>query len=184
MKKRTSLPLILLCVAALLGASGCSTLKFPGVFKIDIAQGNIVTKEMVDKLKPGMTRRQVRYVMGSPLLTDTFHQNRWDYHYSILIGDQRLVKRHITLLFENDQYIETIGDVDALVVGTAPVDAIRKSREVALEEETATDEASTSMGSQSTENQDTRSNNTESDGTSTENMNTGNATTEEKTKEG
>ena len=112
---------------AITGLSGCSTLKFPGVFKIDIGQGNIVTKEMVDKLKPGMTKRQVQYVMGSPLLVDTFHQNRWDYHYSILIGDQRLAKRHITLLFENDQFVKTIGDIDALVSGTAHFDAIGKT---------------------------------------------------------
>jgi len=130
MKKPSSMSSWAICVIAVIGisaVSGCSTLKFPGVFKIDIGQGNIVTKEMVDKLKPGMTKRQVRYVMGSPLLTDTFHQDRWDYHYSILIGDQRLAKRHITLLFENDQYVKTEGDVDALVAGTAPFDAIGRS---------------------------------------------------------
>lgn len=122
-----TIPLWFICVMVITGLSGCSTLKFPGVFKIDIGQGNIVTKEMVDKLKPGMTKRQVQYVMGSPLLVDTFHQNRWDYHYSILIGDQRLAKRHITLLFENDQYVKTVGDVDALVSGTAHFDAIGKT---------------------------------------------------------
>jgi len=56
------------------------------VHKLDIQQGNVVTQEMVDKLRPGMTRAQVRYVLGTPLVTDSFHQDRWDYFYSYKKG--------------------------------------------------------------------------------------------------
>ncbi|MCE9639672.1 MAG: outer membrane protein assembly factor BamE, partial [Betaproteobacteria bacterium] len=50
-------------------------------YKIDIQQGNVVTQEMVDKLKAGQTRSQVRFVLGSPLVADMFHDDRWDYIY-------------------------------------------------------------------------------------------------------
>ena len=59
-------------VILLLITVGCSYAKFPSVYKINIQQGNIVTQEMVDQLKPGMTERQVRYIMGNPLIEDTF----------------------------------------------------------------------------------------------------------------
>ena len=64
---------------ALLGA--CSFVGFPGVYKIDVEQGNIVDQEMADQLKPGMSRRQVRFILGTPLVEDTFNQDRWDYLY-------------------------------------------------------------------------------------------------------
>lgn len=70
MQKLIILFLILSCTA-------CSY--FPGAHKIDIDQGNIVTQEMVDQLRPGMTKEQVRFVMGTPLIMDTFDQSRWDY---------------------------------------------------------------------------------------------------------
>jgi outer membrane protein assembly factor BamE len=57
--------------------SGCGNFGFPGVYRIDVEQGNIVTPEMIEQLKPGMTRRQVRFVMGTPLIEDTFNDNRW-----------------------------------------------------------------------------------------------------------
>ena len=72
--------LTFLGIAAL---AGCS---FPGVYKIDIQQGNVVTQDMIDQLRPGMTQRQVRFIMGNPLVADTFHPNRWDYIYSMQPG--------------------------------------------------------------------------------------------------
>ncbi len=62
-------------------SSACGFVGFPGVYKINVEQGNIVTQEMVDQLKPGMNRRQVRFILGTPLIEDTFNQNRWDYLY-------------------------------------------------------------------------------------------------------
>src|SRR3954466_8609925 len=52
------------------------------VYKIDVQQGNLVTQDLVDKLKPGMTKAEVKQVLGTPLLNDVFHQNEWDYYFS------------------------------------------------------------------------------------------------------
>jgi outer membrane protein assembly factor BamE (lipoprotein component of BamABCDE complex) len=60
---------------------------FPGVHKIDIQQGNLITDEMVELLRPGLTQNQVQYVMGTPLVVDTFNPNHWDYVYH-LVGDE------------------------------------------------------------------------------------------------
>src|SRR5690606_5446845 len=85
-----------LSLAGLLALAGCS---FPGVYKIDIQQGNVVTQDMVDQLRPGMTRSQVRYIMGNPLITDTFHADRWDYLYSIQPGGGERLQERISLNF-------------------------------------------------------------------------------------
>jgi len=58
---------------------------------------------MIDQLETGMTKRQVRFVLGTPLLEDGFNQDRWDYHYSLSRGDENLRERHLTVYFENDQ---------------------------------------------------------------------------------
>ncbi len=88
--------------------AGCSG--FPGVYKIDIPQGNVITQEMVDQLKPGLTKRQVRFVMGSPLLEDSFHNNRWDYIYTLQKGDGSYVKQQLRLFFEGDKLSSLNGD--------------------------------------------------------------------------
>lgn len=94
------LVLIGLCCVAV---SACSSLRFPGVFRIDIGQGNIITAEMIDKLKVGMTKRQVEYVMGSAMIRDPFSSNRWDYVYNYETGSGALVENHLTLFFEGDR---------------------------------------------------------------------------------
>ncbi len=75
----------LLCLALLpLAAGACSSSYVPNVlrpYRPDVQQGNIVTKDMVEQLRPGMTRDQVRFLLGTPMLTDIFHQDRWDYPY-------------------------------------------------------------------------------------------------------
>lgn len=92
----------------LLGAAvaGCSN--FLRVYKADLDQGNLVTREMVDKLKPGMTPAQVRYVLGTPTITDTLHPRRWDYLYDYVPGTyarkagyQEVNNRRLTVFFEN-----------------------------------------------------------------------------------
>ncbi len=99
----------------LLLLTSCSAFRFPGVFKIDINQGNLVTEEMINKLKPGMSRNQVLFVMGSPQLTDTFHHNRWDYYLSYRHGGKDPEVRHITLFFDNDQFTHYTGEVGELL---------------------------------------------------------------------
>ncbi|GAB3371025.1 outer membrane protein assembly factor BamE [Azotobacter armeniacus] len=99
----TSLPLV-----GLLALAGCT---IPGVYKIDIQQGNVVTQDMIDQLRPGMTRRQVRFVMGSPLITDTFHPDRWDYLYSIKPGGGQRLQERVSLVFDsNDLLVGLAGD--------------------------------------------------------------------------
>jgi outer membrane protein assembly factor BamE len=77
---------LLFCLAAALSVaiSACSSSYVPNVlrpYRPDVQQGNIVTKDMVEQLRPGMTRDQVRFLLGTPMLTDIFHQDRWDYTY-------------------------------------------------------------------------------------------------------
>ncbi len=81
-----------LALTAALLLSACSSLEFPGVYKLTIQQGNIVSQEMVDRLKPGMTRSQVQFVLGNPVLADSFERNRWSYVYTIDIPGQTIIE--------------------------------------------------------------------------------------------
>lgn len=90
--------------------AGCSLHWLPGLYRLDIHQGNIVSQEMVDQLRPGMTKRQVAFIMGAPLLMDPFHDNRWDYVYSNQPGGEDRVEKHITLNFRNDELAGLSGD--------------------------------------------------------------------------
>jgi outer membrane protein assembly factor BamE len=106
--QKTKLLLTSLTFVGLLALAGCS---FPGVYKIDVQQGNVVTQDMVDQLRPGMTRSQVRFIMGNPLLTDTFHANRWDYLYSIQPGGGKRLQERVSVIFNgNDQLAGLSGD--------------------------------------------------------------------------
>ena len=100
--------LIAVVFAALLGA--CGFIGFPGGYRIDVEQGNIVTQEMADQLQPGMSRRQVRFILGTPLVEDTFNQNRWDYTYSKRKGIELKEKASITVIFDGDALVEVKGD--------------------------------------------------------------------------
>jgi outer membrane protein assembly factor BamE len=103
----------LLIVLAVLVA-GCSRIPMlPGLsaHKIDIQQGNYITQEMVSKLKSGMTRSQVRYILGTPLVADPFHADRWDYVYQMQRKGETTEFRKIYLLFENDKLARIEGDV-------------------------------------------------------------------------
>ncbi|MDD1012517.1 outer membrane protein assembly factor BamE [Pseudomonas rubra] len=106
--QNTKLLLTSLTLVGLLALAGCS---FPGVYKIDIQQGNVVTQDMIDQLRPGMTRRQVRFIMGNPLIQDTFHTNRWDYLYSLQPGGGERQQERMSIFFnENDQLSSLSGD--------------------------------------------------------------------------
>ncbi|WP_257264347.1 outer membrane protein assembly factor BamE [Endozoicomonas sp. ONNA2] len=91
--------------------SGSKLISFPGAYKIDIQQGNVITREMVNQLRPGMTRAQVLYVMGTPLLKDTFNSNRWDYVCSLQPGGKNREQKTVTLFFANDQLHSIEGDL-------------------------------------------------------------------------
>lgn len=83
--------------------SGCSYLKFPGVYKIAIRQGNVINQEMIDKLEAGMTPRQVRFVLGTPLVDDPFAVSRWDYYYSYANPRGKAFQHQVTVYFDNER---------------------------------------------------------------------------------
>jgi len=126
--QKAKLMLTGLTFLGLAALAGCS---LPGVYKIDIQQGNVITQDMIDQLRPGMTRRQVRFIMGNPLITDTFHANRWDYLYSIQPGGGPRQQERISLIFDgNDQLVGLSGDFmpgtsrDEAILGGAPTTLI------------------------------------------------------------
>ncbi|MDD5214997.1 MAG: outer membrane protein assembly factor BamE [Methylococcales bacterium] len=82
----------------------------PYVYKIDVNQGNVIDQAMIDQLRPNMTKRQVLYIMGSPMLVDFFHQNRWDYVYSSKKGGEDLEQKTVSIFFENEQLKNIQGD--------------------------------------------------------------------------
>ena len=82
---------------------GCSTFSFPGVHRISVQQGNVITQVMIDKLKPGMTRSQVRYILGNPVLDDTLNQDRWDYIYTNRIPGSKIQREILILHFLEDK---------------------------------------------------------------------------------
>lgn len=82
-------------------------------YQIDVRQGNFVDQDMVSSLKKGMTREQVRYVLGSPLVVDMYRSNRWDYVYLFTPGRGETQKRQLSVYFENDTLTRVEGDVKA-----------------------------------------------------------------------
>jgi outer membrane protein assembly factor BamE len=99
------------CATAIaLMLAGCSWLPRLGVYKLDVNQGNYVTQDQVDKLRVGQTRAQVRAAIGTPMLTDAFHANRWDYPYEFNRLGQTLEHRQFTVYFVDDKLARWEGD--------------------------------------------------------------------------
>lgn len=92
----------MLVLLLLLLSSGCSWVQFPSTHKVIVQQGNIVTQDMVDKLQIGMSKTQVQYILGSPLLVDTFNPTRWDYYYTKVDSKSNKTKQQLTLRFNKD----------------------------------------------------------------------------------
>ncbi len=86
--------------------SGCNYL----VYRIDVQQGNYVTQDLVTKLKPGMTKAEVRQLLGTPLLSDVFHANRWDYYFSNVKGGKPEDRTRLTVFFDEDKLASVRGD--------------------------------------------------------------------------
>ncbi len=83
----------------------------PIAYRIDVQQGNVITQEMVAQLEPGMDKKKVNFIMGSPAIIDTFHTNRWDYVYTFQAGRKTPKKRRVTLFFEEDRLVRIEGNV-------------------------------------------------------------------------
>lgn len=97
--------LALLCVSC---GTALPTIK---PYKLDVQQGNVVTSKMLLQLRPGMTKSQVRFIMGTPLIQDSFHGNRWDYVYQMRQGGKITEQRRVILDFENEVLKSVRGDV-------------------------------------------------------------------------
>lgn len=82
-------------------------------YRIDVRQGNMVTQEMVAQLKPGLSRDQVRFILGSPLVADIFHADRWDYVYRFQAGRGEVQQRHLAVFFKDNKLVRVAGDVVA-----------------------------------------------------------------------
>jgi outer membrane protein assembly factor BamE len=116
-----------LLISWVLGASlllsGCSSGKdpyapnrsildrLPLVYRPDIQQGNVLDQEVINRLQPDLAKSQANYLMGTPLLVDVFHRNRWDYIYSIRQGNQPREQQRISLFFEDDRLVRIEGDL-------------------------------------------------------------------------
>lgn len=116
---------ILISVLILPFITACSDWSMPSipdgipevVHKITIQQGNIVNQAMINKLRPGMEKRQVRFIMGSPMINDTFHENRWDYVYRIHRSTHDVTENtRVSLFFEGNKLARIQGDMRPLPV--------------------------------------------------------------------
>jgi outer membrane protein assembly factor BamE len=120
---------ILSTLLVMLVLAGCKQApELPSViapYRIDIQQGNVVTQQMVAKLKAGMTRAQVRFALGSPLVVDPFRTDRWDYVYSYQKQGKDIERRHITVIFEEEKLARIEGDV-------VPMDPMRATEKPAV----------------------------------------------------
>ncbi|MEW5879069.1 MAG: outer membrane protein assembly factor BamE [Pseudomonadota bacterium] len=128
----TSFARALLAAAAVLTLAGCESVRtwtptFLKPYRPDVQQGNVVTKEMVDQLRPGMSREQVRFLLGTPLLTSVFHQDRWDYVYRLARGSGEVQERKLVVFFKDNRLERFESDempsealADNLILGRTP----------------------------------------------------------------
>ena len=101
-------PLVLLALLCVSCGTALPTIK---PYKLDVQQGNVVTSKMLLQLRPGMTQSQVRFIMGTPLIQDSFHGKRWDYVYQMRESGKIIEQRRVILDFENDLLKTVRGDV-------------------------------------------------------------------------
>ena len=106
--------IFLLATSALLPACKSAEMpKVPGLtpYRMVIQQGNFISQEMVAQLKPGMSKEQVRFVLGTPLVTDIFHADRWDYVFYRELPDGKREQRNLSVIFEKDKLARVLGDL-------------------------------------------------------------------------
>lgn len=109
--------MVLLCL------SGCSAFDWM-VYKIDIPQGNYVDSKQVERLRVQMSKEQVRFVLGPPMLVDTFQPNHWYYIYSYQNGNGPLERKDLIAVFEQGKLVQIEGDYQPSAGFMQPLDAI------------------------------------------------------------
>lgn len=96
--------LYLIIGASLLTLNGCVR-----SYRVEIQQGNVINAEQIEKITPGTSRNEVRFILGTPLIEDPFHAERWDYFYSLDPAKGELVTKYrLSVWFENDQVLRTV----------------------------------------------------------------------------
>lgn len=109
----------------LLSLTACSSTRdfsaYLSPYRIDVRQGNFVTQEMAAQLKPGLTRDQVRFILGTPLIADPFHADRWDYVYRFQPGHGQAEQRRLSVFFVGDKLSRVEGDVVPAEGGSLPM---------------------------------------------------------------
>ncbi|HSG87942.1 MAG TPA: outer membrane protein assembly factor BamE [Pseudomonadales bacterium] len=138
---RLARPLILILLAALVGGCaafndrigrmGLPKLGVPGVYRATIQQGNVITQEMVDRLKPGMTQRQVRFILGEPILGNAFRDQRWDYVYTVQAGSRPRQQQRLTVWFDDVGLTRFEGDFVPSAIKEAQEQARQAAEEAA-----------------------------------------------------
>lgn len=106
--RKSLLLLALFCAACSNYSANLPSIK---PYRMDIQQGNVVTPKMMMQLRPGMSKAQVKFIMGTPLVTDPFHSNRWDYFYQMRKDGKIIEQRRVIMEFENDKLARIRGDV-------------------------------------------------------------------------
>ncbi|MES2406367.1 MAG: outer membrane protein assembly factor BamE [Pseudomonadota bacterium] len=119
-----ALILIFIASLALAGCKSMPSFSMPSLtpYKIDIQQGNYVDSTNVDKLRIGMTRAQISFIMGTPLVKDMFHTNRWDYVYIDKKAGKLITKRRVAVYFDGDvakRIVEVKNDGKEVDINTA-----------------------------------------------------------------
>lgn len=129
------LPRVAVTAVALSTLLACSSVpRIVKEYRIDVQQGNVLTQEMVAQLRPGLSRDQVRFILGTPLLMDMFHASRWDYFYSLQKGRSGEIEtRRLSVLFDAEGKLTRVsGDVAAAEPGVAEFVADARNREIDL----------------------------------------------------
>lgn len=128
---------MLLIAAGLSNLAGCQSLQssenflgFITPYKVEVVQGNVVTREQAEYIKPGMSRAQAREVLGSPLITDAFHNDRWDYVFTIRRQGAEPQRRRVVVLFQDEKLlsIDTGGELPAEREFVASIDTFKTAR--------------------------------------------------------
>tara|TARA_B100000941_G_scaffold210627_1_gene154272 strand:+ start:252 stop:575 length:324 start_codon:yes stop_codon:yes gene_type:complete len=84
--------------------SACSTFSF---YKVPVTQGNIFEDEDIEKLQIGQSMNQVQFILGSPMIKDPFHSNRWDYLNLVTIGDEKIVEKKLIVIFDDENLLSS-----------------------------------------------------------------------------
>ena len=119
--------------AALAAAIALSTIltscALPRVYKVTVQQGNVITQQMVDSLKPGMSQEQVAYVMGKPVIKNPFDEDRWDYVYTLRVPGVVSDRMKMSLFFTDGMLSHFVGDLAPSGAQAKPGDAEQASAE-------------------------------------------------------